>query len=810
MPESAAAVFRRARDEAGSLASEIPYWGWLQDGRTCLTRRGELVTVGGLVPRPTAGLSHEQLSTVVERWVRLLGQLDSRTRLSLFVLRRPLPPAEAGEAGIAGESARARAAHLSRRLSRLEISVAWARDPRLRAAPSANGTPAWLERGRAVLQPDRRPAWIRSQVEEACEQLRQDVDAHCRLIEDLTPIRILEPDEATRILNELVNRPGTEPPTARGSGLHWRLAQSELEAERRQLRIDGEDALVYSLVEPPSEAAADQLRELLQLPATMTVSWEFRRLPTDKARKRIDSARKFFFAKRFSMMAHARDADGTSTAMLDEAADTEAARLGTAQAELEADGMPYGDLALGLTLHGPLEEIERHDAAVRRIFASCDAKIIRESYGQLAAYFARLPGAARANQPRPLLVSAGVAAALAPLCGPTLGSPRSAHLDEECLCVLETREGTPYHYDLFAGGGGDIGHTLILGQTGSGKSFLLNFLLVSAVKYGPRVFILDLGGSYRPLTQLMGGDYLQLSPDPEAPTRVRPFSLPPGERTFQFLAGWVRRLLELGGYETTGGDTNEIRKLVEDLYRFDVAERRLGSLAESLLQRMKPAMSRWVGNGTWGAVFDNPPAEGAEDAWGEWQVVDLASAAEHDDLVEAALGYYLEKMRHEIDDPADLARVKIAVVDEAWKFLKDPSVSAYLAEAAKTWRKKNAALLLATQSGGDLARAETARGLLEATPTRLFLANPEFPLELAEAFQLSPAEVDQIRGLVPKHEIYLRRTGEAEVLRLEVDQRSYWLYTSSARDAAKRARAIAEHGLSGALDRLARGAYRTQ
>ena len=808
MAETAAAGFRKARDQAGALDSEIPHWGWLGDGRTCLTRRGELVAMGRLRPCPTAGLGPGQVDAVVERWVRTLGQLDERTRLSLYVLRRPLPPAEPGREGIAGESARARAAHLRRRLSLLEVYVAWVRDPRLRPAPSASGAPAWLERVQALVRPNRRVSWIRSQVEDACGRLRQDVDAHCRLVEDLTPIRILGPDEATRVLSELVNRPGTEPPPARGSGLHWRLALSEIEAERRQLRIDGEDALVYSLVEPPSEATADQLRELLQLPATMTISWEFRRLATDKARSRIQSARKFFFAKRFSMMAHASDADGTSSAMLDEAADTEAARLGTAQAELEAGGMPYGDLALGLTLHGPLEEIERHDAAVRRIFASCDAKIIRESYGQLAAYFARLPGAPRSSQPRPLLVSAGVAAALAPLCGPTLGSPRSGHLDEECLCVLETREGTPYHYDLFGGGGGDIGHTLILGQTGSGKSFLLNFLLVSAVKYGPKVFILDLGGSYRPLTELMGGDYLQLSPDPQAPTRVRPFSLPPGERTFQFLAGWVRRLLELGGYDTTGGDTTEIRKLVEDLYRFDPPERTLGSLAGSMFNRMKPAMSRWVGRGTWGAVFDNPPAEGSEDAWGEWQVVDLASAAQHEDLVEAALGYYLEKMRHEIDDPSDLGRVKIAVVDEAWKFLRDPAVSSYLAEAAKTWRKKNAVLLLATQSGGDLSRAEAARGLLEATPTRLFLANPEFPRDLAETFQLSRAEVDQIRGLVPKQELYLRRTGEAEVLRLLVDQRSYWLYTSSARDAAKRARAIEEHGLAGALDRLARGEYR--
>ena len=99
MPGSAAAAFRKAREEAGSLEAEIPYFGWLDDGRTCLTRRAELVTMGRLTPCPTAGLGHAQISAVVERWVRALGQLDERTRLSLFVLRRPLPPAGSGRGG---------------------------------------------------------------------------------------------------------------------------------------------------------------------------------------------------------------------------------------------------------------------------------------------------------------------------------------------------------------------------------------------------------------------------------------------------------------------------------------------------------------------------------------------------------------------------------------------------------------------------------------------------------------------------------------------------------------------------------------
>ena len=33
-------------EAAGSLAEELPYWGWLDDERTCLTRAGELMSLG--------------------------------------------------------------------------------------------------------------------------------------------------------------------------------------------------------------------------------------------------------------------------------------------------------------------------------------------------------------------------------------------------------------------------------------------------------------------------------------------------------------------------------------------------------------------------------------------------------------------------------------------------------------------------------------------------------------------------------------------------------------------------------------------
>ena len=212
---------------------------------------------------------------------------------------------------------------------------------------------------------------------------------------------------------------------------------------------------------------------------------------------------------------------------------------------------------------------------------------------------------------------------------------------------------------------------------------------------------------------------------------------------------------------------------------------------------------RWHDGGAWARYFDNP-ADGDDLNFQDWQVIDLAGAAEHEDLCEAALFYLLERLRLALENPDETARVKLMVVDEAWRYLQDPAVLSYLAEAAKTWRKKNAALIMATQSAVDVTGTAGAEALLESMPTRLFLANPGLPEKAAAAFRLNPSEADTIRGLIPKRELYLRRTNSAAILRLEVDPASYWLYTSSPVDAQRRAEAVQQYGLTEAIEHLSR------
>ena len=796
-------------DAAGALAEELPWWGWLEDGRSCLTRAGELMSIARLTPSVLDGQTPEQLDRVVDRWQRMLSGVDSRTRLYFYLLRRPIQFEDQGDdeaSSVAALGRRKRQAFLEKRVQSVNAYVAWAHDPGLSAVTTQNtGGPWWMAYAKnwmARRRNQHESVYLESSIEEAAGGFRQLVEASRALVDDLTAVRVLEAAQGSRFLNELTNRPGSFWDGATGSGMNWRLAVSELEAERRNLRLDGEPVILYSLLSPPGAAKANLLQALYRLDATMTVTLEWRPQGLDAARRKIRGAQRHYFSKRYSMSAAVQETEGTATAMVDTAAEAESDRLGDALVELETDGIAYGDLALTVALHGPLSVTESLDGDIRRIFTSHDAKVIREGYGQLPAWFSRMPAQPRRRQCRSVFVSAGAVASMAPIFGPPVGTPQSGHLRKAALAILETQWRTPYYYDLFKG---DVGHTLVLGATGAGKSFTLNFLLVQALQYDPRILILDLGGSYRWLTQFLGGGYMELSPEGDAGGgfRLRPFSLPAGERTFGFLAGWIARLLRIGGWTLSGEDPSEIRARVQDIYAFAPERRTLGVLVRSLPSKMWPAMGRWHGDGAWGRYFDNA-ADGEDMNFEDWQVIDMAGAAEHEDLCEAALFYLLERLRLSLENPDETARVKLMVVDEAWRYLQDPAVLSYLAEAAKTWRKKNAALVIATQSAVDVTGTAGAEALLESMPTKLFLANPELPDKAADTFRLNPSEVNTIRGLIPKRELYLRRTDAAGILRLEVDPASYWLYTSSPVDAHKRAEAVRKHGLIEAIEQLSR------
>ncbi len=140
-----------------------------------------------------------------------------------------------------------------------------------------------------------------------------------------------------------------------------------------------------------------------------------------------------------------------------------------------------------------------------------------------------------------------------------------------------------------------------------------------------------------------------------------------------------------------------------------------------------------------------------------------------------------------------------------WRFFRNPVIRLYILEALKTWRKRNAAMILATQSSDDLLRSEMLATVVESCPTKFFLANPGMDQDAySQIFHLNGAESETIRSLLPKRELLLKRPDFAKVLRLNVDPKSYWLYTSDPYDNQRKQEVFERYDLHEGLEILAK------
>src|SRR5712672_4536028 len=226
--------------------------------------------------------------------------------------------------------------------------------------------------------------------------------------------------------------------------------------------------------------------------------------------------------------------------LLDDSKESHVRELGDSIKEIELKGNYFGQFSLTVVIYDlDPTKVERACAEFYKVFSVHDAQLYEEKYNLLNAFLAAVPGNHPFNLRYLYLLNTNYAdfSFLFTLHG---GEPHNRHLRQEYLAVLETNHHTTYFLNLHYR---DVAHTMILGRTGAGKSFLLNFLITNLQKYDPWTFIFDLGGSFESLTQLFGGSYVRVGINsPEF--RINPFSLPPTKENLDFLTLFVKVLLQ--------------------------------------------------------------------------------------------------------------------------------------------------------------------------------------------------------------------------------------------------------------------------
>src|SRR5262249_25125522 len=313
----------------------------------------------------------------------------------------------------------------------------------------------------------------------------------------------------------------------------------------------------------------------------------------------------------------------------------------------ELQGHAFGEFSMTALFYSEDDQTVRRAVAEGfKVFAAHDARLTEERYNLLNAWLAMLPGNHAYNLRRLWLLDTNYVD-LSFLFTLNTGERQNAHLGSEYLAVFETEIGAPYFFNLHCQ---DIAHAAIFGATGSGKSFLLNFVLTHLQKYQGLTYIFDLGGGYENLTRLFGGAYLPIGIE-KRPFTINPFSLPPSPENFHFLFAFLKVLIESDTFRMSADDDKDLYSQLENLFVIEPDQRQLSTLTNMLKRNLRVQLQKWVKGGPYENVFDN-----AEDnlTIASFQTFDFEGMEKHPQVLEALLFYILHRASAAIADPAKI------------------------------------------------------------------------------------------------------------------------------------------------------------
>jgi type IV secretion system protein TrbE len=527
--------------------------------------------------------------------------------------------------------------------------------------------------------------------------------------------------------------------------------------------------------------------------------WSTRAIALDKtdAARVLTRIRRQWFAKRKSIMAILKEVmTNEPTALLDTDAHNKAMDADAALQELGSELIGQAYVTATVTVWD--EDARTADEKLRlveKVIQGRDFTCIAESVNALEAWLGSLPGHAYANVRQPPISTLNLAHMI-PLSAVWAGPVRNEHLGGPLLLFAKTDGTTPFRLSLHVG---DVGHTLVVGPTGAGKSVLLALIALQFRRYpASQVFAFDFGGSIRAAALAMGGDWHDLggalSDDAIDPVALQPLAAVPDSAEQAWAAEWVAAILGREGVTVTPEAKEHLWSALNSLASAPVAERTLTGLSV-LLQSgaLKRALQPYCVGGAWGRLLD---AEAERLGRADVQAFETEGLI-GTGAAPAVLSYLFHRVERRLD-----GRPTLLIVDEGWLALDDLTFGAHLREWLKTLRKKNASVVFATQSLADVEKSAIAPAIVESCPTRLFLPNeraiePQI-MAIYRSFGLNDRQIEILARATPKRDYYCQSRRGNRLFELGLgDVALAFTAASSKSDQAAIARILAEHGREG-------------
>lgn len=500
---------------------------------------------------------------------------------------------------------------------------------------------------------------------------------------------------------------------------------------------------IFGIREYPAQTTPRQLEALLSVDFGFVLTQSFTFLGRAAATEK--------FRLRMTQMENAGDRAVSQADALINAGD-----------DLMSNRFVLGDHHFTLAVYASSMKALRDQMAVARA-ALADTGMVaaREGAALEAAYWSQLVGNF-AWRARPAPITSLNFAAFSPFHTFPAGLASGNHWGD-AVALLKTNARSPYFFNFHKG---DLGHTLIIGPSGGGKTVLLNFLMAQAEKTGARQIFIDKDRGAQIFVQASGGTYLALRNG--VATGFSPLKAlcdTPGDKIF--LSIFIRQLVRADGLPVSVQEERRIEDGINAVMKLPSADRSLSALRSMLgmkdISGVGARLEKWTSEGSLGWVFDNPADRMTLGA--QFIGFDMTDFLDNADIRTPVMLYLF----HRIDQLLNGERM-IICIDEFWKALGDEAFRRFAQDGLKTYRKRNALLVFATQSPADALKSDISHSILEQVATKIMLPNPfGARRDYVEGFALSEAEFKLVRDdLAPESHKFLVKQGHDSVV-VELD-----------------------------------------
>ncbi|MFA9394663.1 MAG: conjugal transfer protein TrbE [Halodesulfovibrio sp.] len=514
----------------------------------------------------------------------------------------------------------------------------------------------------------------------------------------------------------------------------------------------GENHLgILSLDGLPATSWPAMLARLDQLPLSFRFSTRFILLDQMDALSEIDKYRKTWNQLKFKLKDAIFD---NPRARMDHDAE-----LMTNDAEAAAMSVKGGIVGSGfytatIVLHDvDPDNIEEGLRLLRRTLQPLGFGCRMETINALEAWFGTHPGNTYANVRRPLINTLNLADFL-PLSSIWAGqevNPCSYYPPDSPPLMYCTTDGyTPFRLNLHSS---DIGHTLIFGPTGSGKSTLLGIIAAQFRRYrGASIYAFDKGMSMYPLCSAADGTHYEIGGEGST-LAFCPLEKIDTNATRSWAEEWLATCCTMQGLTILPAHRSAIHDAVVLLQSKPSTLRSLTDFYNAVQNaEVKNAIKHYTIQGAMGRLLDAQTDMLGLSSFTVFEMEELMNLGDKN-LIPVLL-YIFNQIEQSFDGQPSLL-----ILDEAWIMLGHPVFREKIREWLKVLRKKNCAVVLATQSLSDASKSGILDVLAESCPTKILLPNvtaqQEIQSELYRSMGLNARQLEIVATATPKREYYI-------------------------------------------------------